>query len=179
MITRKFKLSIELVPSTIWYANIYNYYKQSNQMDKWHELKQYLFDTEGKRCWICREERSLEAHELWEYDDYKHIQKLTAVHHLCDLCHKIKHIGLWLHSTDGGNMLQQQKIKKAEIINHFCRVNNCTISDFQTYEDFVFAQWERRSKFQWKQDLGIYHPKYGLKILKSQQKLVSHAEYGD
>ena len=46
MIPKQFKLNIELVPSTIWYANIYNYYKQSNQMDKWHELKQYLFEHE-------------------------------------------------------------------------------------------------------------------------------------
>lgn len=174
MITKQFKLSIELVPSTIWYANIYNYYKDNNQMDQWHELKQHLFETEGNHCWICNREKTyLEAHEFWKYDDYKHIQKLTAIHHLCDLCHKIKHIGLWLHSADGDRMLRQQRIKKEDIINHFCTVNNCSVDDFQKYEDSTFAQWKQRSKFQWKQELGIYNPKFGLKELKSQQKLVS------
>lgn len=174
MITKKFKLSIELVPSTIWYANIYNHYKDNNQTEKWHELKQYLFEIEGKRCWVCgKEERNLEAHEFWKYDDYTHIQKLSAIHHLCDLCHKIKHIGLWLHSADGDRMLRQQKVKKEEIIDHFCKVNNCTINDFLKHEDGAFEEYARRSKFQWKQDLGVYNPKYGLKVLKSQQKLVS------
>ncbi|MBI4983127.1 HNH endonuclease [Candidatus Woesearchaeota archaeon] len=174
MITKQFKLSIELVPSTIWYVNLYHHYTNNNQMEKWHRLKQYLFETEGKHCWICRKkERNLEAHEFWEYDDYKRIQKLVAVHHLCDLCHKIKHIGLWLHSADGDKMLRQQKSKKEDIINHFCKINNCSIEDFKNYEDSSFAQWKQRSKFQWKQDLGIYHPKFELKELKNQQKLVS------
>ena len=173
MIARKFKLSIELIPSTVWYANIYNYYKNNNQMEKWNELKQYLFETEGNHCWICNKENIyLEAHEFWDYDDYGHIQKLAAVHHLCDLCHKIKHIGLWLHSTDGDKMLKKQRIKKEDIIDHFCKVNKCSMNDFQKYEDSVFAQWKQRSKFQWKQNLGIYNPKQGLKGLKSQQKLM-------
>lgn len=173
MITKKFKLSIELVPSTIWYNNIYNYYQNNNQMEKWHELKQYLFDTEGKHCWICeKEEGNLEAHEFWEYDDYNYIQKLAAVHHLCDLCHKIKHIGLWFHTNDGERMLRQQRVKKEDIIHHFCSVNKCSITDFQKHEDDAFTQWKQRSKSKWKQDLGIYNPKFGLKELKSQQKLV-------
>ena len=172
MITKQFKLSIELVPSTIWYANIYKYYRKLNQMEKWHELKQHLFETEGNNCWICnKNERNLEAHEFWEYDDYNHIQKLKAIHHICDLCHKIKHIGLWLHGADGDKMLKKQKMEKEDITNHFCKVNNCSSADFRKHETEAFTQWERRSKFQWKQYLGVYNPKYGLKVLKSQQKL--------
>jgi len=156
MITKQFKLSIELVPSTIWYVNLYNHYKNNNQMEKWHQLKQYLFEIERKHCWVCKkEERNLEAHEFWEYDDYKHIQKL------------------WLHSIDGDKMLHQQRIKKEDIIDHFCKVNICSVADFKKYEERAFVQWEQRSKFQWKQDLGIYHPKFGLKELKSQQRLVN------
>lgn len=174
MITKKFKLRIELVPSTIWYSNIYSYYKNNNQVEKWHELKQYLFETEGNHCWICSKENTrLEAHEFWDYDDYKHVQKLVAVHHLCDLCHKVKHIGLWLHSADGDKMLIKQRMKKEDIINHFCKVNNCSVADFQKHEDEAFAQFGRRNEFQWKQNLGMYQPKYGLKVLKSQQKLTT------
>ena len=172
MIAKQLKLSIELVPSTIWHVNIYSHYKKSNQMNKWHELKQYLFETEGNFCWICGKENIfLEAHEFWDYDDYKHVQKLVAVHHLCNLCHKVKHIGLWLHSPDGDNMLKKQRMKKDDIINHFCEVNNCSSADFRKHDNEAFAQWEERSKFKWKQDLGMYDPKYGLKVLKSQQKL--------
>ena len=168
------KLLIELVPSTVWYSSIYQYYQKSNNLQKWNEIKKELYQKEGDSCWICKAKvRPLEAHEFWSYDDKKHIQKLTAVHHLCDLCHKIKHIGLWFHSADGDKMLRQQKIRKEDIINHFCKVNNCSIDDFQKYEDSAFAQWKQRSAFQWKQDLGIYNLKFGFKKLKSQQKLVS------
>jgi len=170
MIIKQFKLNIELVPSTIWYANMYNYYQKSNQMKKWYELKQRLFETEGHRCWICgRENTWLEAHEFWEYDNYKRVQRLVAIHHLCNLCHKVKHIGLWLHSADGDKMLKKQRIKKEEIINHFCEVNNCSSADFHKHENEAFAQWEQRSRFQWKQDLGIYDPK--REIVRSQQRL--------
>ena len=64
-------------------------------------------------------------------------------------------------------------IKKEDIIDHFCKVNICSVADFKKYEERAFVQWEQRSKFQWKQDLGIYHPKFGLKELKSQQRLVN------
>ena len=172
MITKQFKLSIELVPSTIWYANIYNYYKKLNQMEKWHELKQHLFETEGNNCWICsKNERNLEAHEFWEYDDYNHIQKLKAIHHICDLCHKIKHIGLWCHTSEGQVKLKKHGLTREALINHFCNVNGCTSDDFLKHEEIAFKKYSRRSKFQWKQDLGMHDPKYGLKVLKSQQKL--------
>lgn len=176
MITKQFKLSIELVPSTIWYANIHNYYKKTNQMNKWQELKQYLFETEGRHCWICGKENIyLEAHEFWEYDDYRRIQKLAAVHHLCGLCHKIKHIGLWCHSHEGPSKLRRQGLSREQLIQHFCHVNKCTTGDFLKYEDYAFVQWKQRSKFQWKQDLGIYDPKYALKEIKHQQKLLVYA----
>ncbi len=174
MITQRLKLSIELVPSTIWYANIYNYYKNAHQMDKWHELKQFLFETEGRYCWICKkEERTLEAHEFWEYDDYKHIQKLGAIHHLCDLCHKIKHIGLWCHTSDGQSKLKKAGLTRDDLIRHFCLVNRCEWNDFFNYEDAAFKQYSRRSQFQWRQELGKYKPQFGLKELKSQQKLMN------
>ena len=172
MITKQFKLNIELVPSTIWYSNIHNYYKKHNQMEEWRELKDYLFKTEGNKCWICcKDNTCLEAHEFWEYDDYRHIQKLAAIHHICDLCHKVKHIGLWCHTKDGTQKLNKQKLTREHLIQHFYRVNNCNREEFLQHEDAAFSQWTARSKFQWKQDLGVYDPKHGLRLLKSQQKL--------
>ncbi len=172
MMVKSFKLSIELIPSTIWYANLYNYYKSKNQMEKWHELKQYLFETEGNHCWICRREtKYLEAHEFFEYDDFKHIQKVAGVHHLCNLCHKIKHIGLWCHSPDGHFKLKKEGLSREDLIRHFCLVNNCSEQDFYKHEDEAFALWKKRSSHNWNQDLWVYGPQFGLKELKSQQKL--------
>ncbi|MFA5797560.1 MAG: HNH endonuclease [Candidatus Woesearchaeota archaeon] len=160
MITEKNRLTIELVPSTVWYASVYQYYKKQQTPQKWQEIKNELFVREGRTCWICGEEHSrLEAHEFWSYDDTNHIQKLEAIHHLCGFYHKIKHIGLWLHTTDGENMLKKERLTKTDIINHFCKVNDCTRTDFQESEDEAFKIWNERSKHQWMQDFGQFSAK--------------------
>lgn len=151
------KLTIELVPSTVWYASIYQYYKKTNNHQKWADIKKELFAKEGNKCWICgKESKHLEAHEFWKYDDVKHVQKLDAIHHLCGFCHKIKHIGLWLHTEDGARMLQKEGLTKEDVINHFCNVNNCFKNDFHRYEDEAFKVWSERSKHEWTQDFGEY-----------------------
>ena len=172
MITKNFKLTIELIPSTVWYSSIYQFYKKSNQLDKWRELKEFLFETEGKKCWICGKETNyLQAHEFWEYDDYKHIQKLKSIHHVCDLCHKIKHIGFWCHSLEGNQKLIRQRLTKDNLIKHFCNVNNCSFLEFIQHEEEAFRIWARRSKNKWKQDFWLYDPKFNLKEIKNQQKI--------
>jgi hypothetical protein len=151
------KLTIELVPQTVWYSSLYNIFKEANQYDLWGDIKRTIFKNEGRKCWICGEEnRRLEAHEFWEYDDKNHIQKLVAIHHLCDLCHKIKHIGLWLHTSDGERMLEEQGLHPEDIIEHFCRVNNCSEDDFENHEEEAFKIWSNRSEHKWIQDFGPY-----------------------
>ncbi|PIY59979.1 HNH endonuclease [Candidatus Woesearchaeota archaeon CG_4_10_14_0_8_um_filter_47_5] len=145
MTTNTFKLTIELVPSTVWYSSVYRYCQESNDMQKWHNIKQELFEKEGSACWICgRKGRRLEAHEIWNYDDVNHLQKLEGIHHLCDLCHKIKHIGLWLHTQDGERMLKKEKLVRQDVINHFCKVNNCSQEEFVKCEEEAFKIWREK-----------------------------------
>ncbi len=149
------KLIIELVPSTVWYSSIYRLCKEKNQMHKWHKIKKELFEKEGRKCWICGKENiRLEAHEFWEYDDLKHIQKLGAIHHLCSMCHKIKHIGLWLHTEDGARMLKEAGLSEVDVIAHFCAINNCSVEDFDKHKKEAFEIFAERSKYNWKQDFG-------------------------
>lgn len=153
------KLIIELVPSTVWYSSIYRYYKDSNNLQKWGEIKKELFAAEGKNCWICGKEGSrLEAHEFWKYDEKNNVQKLEAIHHLCGLCHKVKHIGLWLHTPNGERMLKKEGRTKEDVIDHFCGVNHCSREAFKKHEKEAFEIWNARSKHAWKQDWGLYDP---------------------
>jgi hypothetical protein len=157
---RKFRLTIELVPSTVWFSSIYQIYKRSNQLDKWRKIKKELFEREGRRCWICGKEGGhLEAHEFWDYDDSKHIQKLTAIHHICDMCHKIKHIGFWCYTEEGRERLARLGLTREDLINHFCKVNNCLRVDFEEHEKKAFEKWKERSKYQWIQYFGEYDPR--------------------
>lgn len=163
----KFRLEIELIPSTVWFSSIYQILKESSKLDEWRRIKAAIFQKEGRFCWICGiNARRLEAHEFWEYDDTKHIQKLVAIHHLCDLCHKIKHIGFWCHTPEGLRKLEQESLGKEDLIRHFCVINKCTGKDFENYEYQVFGVWNERSKFNWEQDFGEYSP-IVLKALES------------
>jgi len=154
---RKFKLTIELVPATVWYSSLYHYYKDNGQLEKWRKLKEELFRKEGRRCWICGKEGvRLEAHEFWEYDDINHVQRLVAIHHLCSLCHKIKHIGFWCYTDEGSMQLAREGLTREDLIEHFCRVNNCTRADFEEHEREAFRIWRERSLYEWKQDFGKY-----------------------
>lgn len=154
---KEFKLTIELVPSTVWFSSIYQIYKRNNQLSKWRKIKKELFEKEGRKCWICGKEGDRqEAHEFWEYDDENHIQKLVAIHHLCSMCHEIKHIGFWCYTEDGRRQLTKAGLTREDLINHFRKVNNCSIEDFEKHEKEAFKIWRERSKYEWKQDFGEY-----------------------
>jgi hypothetical protein len=84
----------------------------------------------------------LSLHEFWSYDSSTQIQKLTEFHHLCNLCHKIKHIGFWCHTADGQAKLKQEGLTRNDLITHFCTVNRCPENEFENHEQAAFALWE-------------------------------------
>jgi hypothetical protein len=153
------KLTIELIPRPLWFFSLYNLYKQQKQLSKWNKMKKRLFEKEGRRCWICGEENvRLEAHEFWEYDDHKHVQKLVAIHHLCAMCHRIKHIGFWCSTDEGLQRMDQMGLTENDLIKHFCNVNTCSRKEFEEHHEQSTMIWKERSEFDWKQDLGEYAP---------------------
>ena len=150
---KKFKLEIELVPSSVWYSSLY----QLLPRNVWYRIKQRLYAEEGRECYICgSREGRFSAHEFWQYDDGALIQRLVAVHHLCNLCHKIKHIGFWCHTADGRAKLKEEGLDRQDLIKHFSKLNNCTQKEFLEHEDKAFDIWSERSKHQWKQDFGEF-----------------------
>jgi hypothetical protein len=159
---KQLKLTIELVPRALWLFSLREIYKQSGQMARWKKIKNNLFETEGRRCWICGQEGNrLEAHEFWEYDDVNHIQKLVAIHHLCSMCHRVKHIGFWCSIDRGMQQMARMGLTKQDLIRHFCEVNSCSREEFEEHEEESFVQWRERSNFEWRQDLGAYAPDAG------------------
>lgn len=93
----------------------------------------------------------MNLHEIWKYDDKNHIQTLDGFILLCKMCHHVKHIGL------AGILANEGKLDYDKVIEHFCKVNNCSKRDFERHEKDAFETWRRRSKHQWKQDFGRYN----------------------
>jgi len=88
----------------------------------------------------------MNLHEIWEYNDAEHVQKLEGFVLLCAMCHHVKHIGL------AGILANEGKLDYDEVIEHFCKVNKCTKNDFEKQEKKAFDVWSKRSQYEWKQD---------------------------
>ena len=141
------KLEIELVPSTVWFSSLRNLLPRKI----WDSIRNEIIEESGRKCQICGETNVvMNLHEVWKYDDDNYIQKLEGFILLCGLCHQVKHIGL------AGILAKQGKLDYDKVIEHFCKVNNCTKGEFEKHKAEAFEIWERRSKHQWKQDFGKY-----------------------
>lgn len=147
------KLTIELVPSTAWNQSLYNLLPRN----EWNKIKSNVFAKEGHQCYVCGNSTGIMSlHEFWSYDETTHVQKLVEFHHLCSLCHKIKHIGFWCHTSDGLSKLRQEGLSREDLAKHFCKVNDCSPEAFENHEKEAFLIFRQRSNHNWKQDFGEY-----------------------
>lgn len=135
------KLEIEVVPGPSWANNL----RKRISKGEWDKIRRKAYADHGHRCGICGIEGRLECHEIWQYDDDRHIQKLAGFIALCPRCHNVKHIGL-----------AAERGLYDEAVEHFMNVNNCSKEEFKNYEKEVFARWRERSQYQWHVDLGEY-----------------------
>jgi predicted RNA-binding protein with PUA-like domain len=141
------ELTIELVPSTVWYSSLYRLLPR----EVWEGIRNEIIRNNGRKCQVCGEkEGKMSLHEIWEYDDVKHVQKLEGFILLCEMCHHVKHIGL------AGILANEGKLDYDEVIEHFCKVNECTKSEFEKQKTKAFDVWSKRSQYEWKQDFGEY-----------------------
>jgi hypothetical protein len=136
-------LTIELVPRSAWYKNV----RSNVSKAEWERFKTVTFGRAGHRCEICggRGKRwPVECHEVFAYDDERHIQKLVRLVALCPACHEVKHIGL---AGVRGN--------HARALAHLARVNGWSREDAELYIEACFEVWSRRSSHEWRLDLSL------------------------
>jgi len=90
------KLTIELIPSTCHYSNV----RTTVKPIEWDKIRFISYAAAGNVCELCGDtgknqgyKHNVECHEIWEYDDVNHIQRLAGLISLCPTCHQVKHIG--------------------------------------------------------------------------------------
>jgi len=143
---KELRLTIELVPKTSWGANLRSLMSNA----AWDKTRKQAYTQYGNKCGICRAKGRLNCHEIWEYDDKRHIQKLACFIALCDLCHHVKHFGL-------ANILAAEgKLNLEEVVEHFLKVNECDRGAFESHADQAAAKWRERSQYDWKVELGEF-----------------------
>lgn len=140
------KLTIGLVPSSCWYSNLRN----KVGVLAWDVLRKQAYKDAGYRCAVCGAIGRLFCHEIWSYDDERHIQKLLGFEALCESCHNVRHIGL------AGIKAAQGELDYDSLVAHFLKVNSCSREVFDEHERLAFEIFERRSAHKWVCDLGKY-----------------------
>lgn len=135
------KLTIELVPSTAWGANL----RSILSKPEWDKLRKIVYREAGYVCEVCGGKGSkwpVECHEVWKYDDKLFIQKLERMIALCPACHEVKHIGF--AGTRG---------RGTEAIKHLAKVNGWNLEYAESYVRSMFMLWESRSRHEWTLDI--------------------------
>ncbi|HST03677.1 MAG TPA: HNH endonuclease signature motif containing protein [Chloroflexia bacterium] len=145
------RLTVELVPSTCWFSNLRS---ELSQQD-WDRLRHATYERAGQRCEVCGQRGSahpVECHEVWEYDDVHHVQRLAGLVALCPACHESKHIG---YATSTGRSSQAR--------THLAHINGWSMDSVELYLEAEFEQWSRRSQHEWTLDLS-WLQQFGIEI---------------
>jgi hypothetical protein len=135
------KLTIELVPKSSWYDNVRTHVSK----EVWDKLRNEVYFQASYKCEICGgkgHKWPVECHEVWEYDDVNHIQKLVRLIALCPNCHTTKHAGFAI-----------LKGNEDIVIEQLMRVNKMTDKEADEHITKAFEIWRERSKHNWTVDI--------------------------
>jgi 5-methylcytosine-specific restriction endonuclease McrA len=144
-------LTVELVPHTCWFSNVRDHVNKKT----WDKLRQLTYQKASYVCEICGgrgPKWPVECHEVWHYNDKRHIQTLVGLTALCPNCHAVKHIGL-----------SGLRGKGAEAEAHLAKVNGWTRQETAAYLEKVWHTWQVRSRYEWRLDLNWLEAQ-GIKV---------------
>ena len=136
----EYKLNFELVPDGCWYYNLRSVLSPA----QWQAISRRVRASAGGRCMICGAPSSrLEAHERWEYDEKKAVQRLADIIAVCPACHAVIHIGRTSLKGD---------LRAAE--EHFMKVNGCSYTEYRAALGRANEEHRRRNLIpEWRMDI--------------------------
>ena len=120
---------------------------------EWKKLRETEMARSGHHCEACGATGILHCHEVWDYDDDKHVQRLKNFMVLCQTCHIFKHLdSIYARAIEG-------RLEWSDVVEHYIRVNDCSGLRFWRDRKAALAKWKRREKHKWEVDLGPYKNK--------------------
>ena len=148
----KLKLTIEPIAPNNWYKSLANMLPRP----VWDAFRRERYSESGYRCVICNAENvEVHCHEVWIYDDRKHVQILRGFQCICAKCHAVKHWGRTVKEVHN-KKLPASYLK--DLTFHFCAVNECSPLDFDHHKAEVGTLMDKRRKRDYKIDFGKFHP---------------------
>lgn len=127
------------MPDSCWYSNL----RSALPKEAWDRIRKKAYARAGGKCMLCGAPTArLEAHEQWEYDDEKGVQKLKNVVAVCRACHEVIHIGR-----------TQLMGREREASEHFMKVNGCTYAEYRKALGEANEKHRERSRREWQLDV--------------------------
>ena len=143
--TSELKLTVEFVPEPLWGLNP----RTEMGRAEWDRVRKQVYADASHQCEICGAAGRLEAHEVWQYDDEKFVQRLVRLTPLCGLCHGVKHFGR--------SALVLREEEKTRLSEHFVVINGCSRQMFAEHVRAELAKYKARSAHsEWTVDWGKY-----------------------
>jgi len=141
---------MDLVPQTSWGKSLYDLLPKT----LWSKIREKEINKAGEKCSICAASASkLFCHEIWDYDDNNHVQRLIGFRIVCAMCNSVMHFGR-IQKLVGQGKVNTETVEK--VIDHFMHVNKCSKDDFIQHKKFSFSKWRERSKHAWNISVGEY-----------------------
>lgn len=84
-------LTPALVPHPLWRKSVYNALPRK----RWEALRRTVQEAAANACIHCgaKYDSHMVCHEVWAYDDVKHVATLTAFEIVCRDCNSVLHLG--------------------------------------------------------------------------------------
>jgi len=109
---------------------------------QWTRIKRWTYQQSNYCCDVCGgvgKTYPVEAHEVWNFDDKKYIQKLQKVIALCPLCHQTVHLR--------GTLVHKGKKAYKKCIEHLVKLNKWDWLTAQMYIEQETTKCLERSKY--------------------------------
>jgi len=164
------KLTIELIPKTCHFSNVRTMVSSKD----WDKLRFASYELADNKCEICGNnglnqgyKHRVECHEVWEYDDENHIQKLIKLISLCVSCHQVKHIGRAI-------VIGKEKDCHKQLI----KVNSWTQEQVNEHILESFKLHKERSKYKWLLDISLLEKEpYNIKLKPMKERIFEVKKY--
>lgn len=140
----RFRLAMLFVPHSCRNINLHRKLAAA----QWRRLSKETCLRANGRCEICGcPYPRLDCHEAWDYDDFRHVQRLDRLMAVCFLCHRAIHFNtsyLWTETAWNN------------VVNHFKAVNQ--VDGATMFKHQEAAEWLYNKRYEtgcvWTVDFG-------------------------
>ena len=146
------KIKFQVIPERCRGRNLHS--DEIISAGKWKEISNKVRAASKGKCHCCGklfDLREMNAHEVWEFDEVRGIQRLADIIAVCDKCHQTIHY----HYLFSGQRITARERDEFICKAHYMEVNHCSLYSVELAIDEALKAYRRLNQLQieWKLDI--------------------------